>query len=349
MRTADPPAESVRPLDWARAVTRHPFPVESTKTVKGKTSVLAVAMALVTLAPGRSHRATGWTFYASGPTLQGLAGLGESSVSLVLGQLRAAGFLVLVVRGGGRNRTANTWRLALPEGSLSPVPQSTGDRVGTPVPQSTGDNEGTPVPGTELRDGTPVPEGSNSRALGHDPRESFTKRGSSSSGLLGSGRAREEFANDDEPRDEQRDAVEPITADEVAAIVAASAGRWQQRGVRKYAGEFARMFGRADALRRLNEAARDPSARTPRVAGFSKYAAASAERVETVEGPREPACRTCGLVERVCSRTLGSDHEFEPADEPVDHVEPTPTRRGGRRAAGDPDALGNLVEGVLRP
>ncbi len=341
--------DGVRPLDWLRAVTRHPFPVESTKVVKGKTSALAVAMVLGTLAPGRPHRATGWTFYASGPTLQGLAGLGESSVTLVLGQLRAAGFLVLVVRGGGRNRTANTWRLALPEGSGTPVPQSTEDRARTPVPQSTGDSDGTPVPGTEVRDGTPVPKGSNSRALGHGPRESYTKRASSSSGQSGTGRARDEFADDDdEPRDEQPVEVEPITDAEVAEIVAASEGRWQTRGVRKHADEFARTFGRADALRRLTAAALDPSARTPKVAAGSKYAPTSLV-TEVAEGPREPVCRTCGLVEHVCTRTLESDHPFEPAhDDGTDAAERTPTRRGRRRTIGEPDAIGDLVGGVLR-
>lgn len=151
--------DGVRPLDWARAVTRHPFPMKGSKTVKGKADVLAVALTLVTLAPGRRHDRTGWTFFAGGPTLQGLTGLGESSVGLVLRQLRAAGFLALVTRGGGRDGAANTWRLTFPDAG-TPVPQSTEDRPGTPVPQ-----------GTEDRDGTPVLEGSISRALGHGPRE----------------------------------------------------------------------------------------------------------------------------------------------------------------------------------
>lgn len=338
-RLSDTSGDGVRPIDWQRALIRSTFAVERPK----RPVVLAVAYALQSLAPGRAHQVTGWTFFASIPTLVELTGLAASSVSAALAVLRAEGWVDRVRRGGGTgSEPANIFRLALgSDPDRLDSPPRGGDESADSSPR--GGDESRSVAGTLLHEtpDSPPPGGTQESV---SPREV-----SSSLGLLGSGRARDESANDDEPRDEQRDAVEPITPDEVAEVVAASAGRWQERGVRKYAGEFARMFGRADALRRLNEAARDPSARTPRVAGFSKYAAASAERVETVEGPREPACRTCGLVERVCSRTLGSDHEFEPADDTRDDVEPTPTRRGGRRAAGDPDALGNLVEGVLRP
>lgn len=267
---------------------------------------------------------------------------GPKEITARLRDLVARGYLVVTAPGGsvaGGERRATNYALALPPATRgADTPRSDPTTGGAEPPLSGDDDRGgwdLPTGGADAsRPGgvSPPPSSHRSDQDHHHAREFDTGPRD----------------DDDRGLKEHTDDVGPVTADEVAAIVAASAGRWQQRGVRKYADEFARTFGRADALRRLNEAARDPSARTPRVAGFSKYAAASAERVETVEGPREPACRTCGLVERVCSRTLGSDHEFEPADEPVDHVEPTATRRGGRRAAGDPDALGNLVEGVLR-
>lgn len=84
---------------------------------------------------------------------------------------------------------------------------------------------------------------------------------------------------------------EPITNAEVAAIVEASGGRWDEPGVRKYADEFVRTFGRADALRRLTEAALDPTARTPRAAEFTKYDTATRP---TPDDWRD-ACRECGL------------------------------------------------------
>lgn len=320
-----PSGEGVRPFEWVN-------------TILGRRDILAdpvprVALALIRFAPGYSRRGTGWTFFLSESDHAELAACSIATVRRGRDALVRAGWLVKVNRGGGP--LATVYALAIPAG----IPLTS--------ERSSPKQNRSPVSGVLTENRSRVSGENRSPVSAQGSTSGST---SSSSGLLGSGRARDEFANgDDEPRDERSAEVEPITADEVAEVVAASAGRWHQGGVRKYADEFARTFGRADALRRLNEAARDPSARTPRVAGFSKYAAASAERVETVEGPREPACRTCGLVERVCSRTLGSDHEFEPADEPVDHVEPTPTRRGGRRAAGDPDTLGNLVEGVLRP
>ncbi|MBB1495888.1 hypothetical protein J4N02_08315 [Propioniciclava sp. MC1595] len=267
---------------------------------------------------------------------------GPKEITARLRDLVARGYLVVTAPGGsvaGGERRATNYALALPPATRgADTPRSDPTTGGAEPPLSGDDDRGgwdLPTGGADAsRPGglSPTPSSHRSDQDHHHAREFDTGPRD----------------DDDRGLKEHTDDVGPVTAAEVAEIIAeaARAGKsWQASGVRSNASTLTAEIGRAEAVRRLLAAAADPAARTPRVAGFSKYAAASAERVETVEGPREPACRTCGLVERVCSRTLGSDHEFEPADDTRDDVEPTPTRRG---AAGDPDTLGNLVEGVLR-
>lgn len=91
----------------------------------------AVALALASLARGDTRRApvdgarSGLDFYASGKTLRELSGAGQTSVDNATRELRRAGFLCQVSRGGmrGTDHRASVWRLILP----TPV----GARVGS--------------------------------------------------------------------------------------------------------------------------------------------------------------------------------------------------------------------------
>lgn len=103
--------EAVSPMTWQRSAIRDPQLTSS--------PAVAVVASLVTLAPGRARSADphGWDFFASVPTLAKLSRLSERAVRGALADLRTAGYLFQVKRGGNRNTgspEASTWRLTAP-------------------------------------------------------------------------------------------------------------------------------------------------------------------------------------------------------------------------------------------
>lgn len=296
-------AEGVRPLDWQRALRRHPVPTD-------RSAARAAADALCEYAPGRPKSGTGWTFFASVPKLATLAGVSERTIERGAQALRSAGFLELVKRGGGRGKYANVYRLTVPE--LPPDLAGDTDDNSRQIWREIGPNSRQNVP--EL-----PPNHAETPATSGGPTEEYsteeysTENHSSQAGVLGTDRpgasSRDVDHWGDDPADDDLSTPEGIDVGRVQAVAASRGAYWDPRGIGRVADELTARYGTAEAMRRLLSAATDPQANTPRAATWDRHA-----RHGSTDPAQAPRCGHCGQHGRDACEALQAKVSAEYAD-----------------------------------